>query len=152
VSSLKRQQWWLQNRQRRRASSGQFGRDAKGGRGLGGGRARSGWERNSARTKGGDSGCSTPFEMGAAVSRWAERGQAWVCRVEVGKGGLVWGGTEGDRQLYMSGGGGNGWATRRKGREATDVWARGHSIGWWQNFIQNQSSYGFKLYSNSFKL
>jgi hypothetical protein len=43
------------------------------------------------------------------------------CRVEEGKGGLVWSGAEGDRQLRASGRGGNDRATRGQGREAADV-------------------------------
>jgi hypothetical protein len=36
--------------------------------------------------------------------------------------------------------------------EAGDVQACGQSTGWQRNLIQNQSSNGFKLYSNLFKL
>jgi hypothetical protein len=48
-----------------------------------------------------------------------------------GGGGLDARCVEGDRQLRARDGGGNDQAEHGQGRELANVWAHGHSTGWW---------------------
>jgi hypothetical protein len=87
-------------------------------------------------------------KRGPAWARHADKKREGVWQRDMAVSSVGWG----HRQLRVRDGGGNSRAARGQGREAADVQAHGHNTGWWRNLIQNQSSNGFKLYSNSFKL